>query len=176
MPGQADAFEELIKALQGSLAAIREIPAYTATFEQQVCLGDEVRDTEWMDLKLRREPFGVYMKWQRDGQELLYCDGHYDGDLLVRPTRGLIALRGTWKLRPDSSQAMRGSRYPVTAIGIERLCERILKFHEERGFAHGSSQWSMGSQRSPSMWSSIRQINRPNTLGRLKSSIQKPAC
>jgi len=124
-----DSMSSLIQALERSLKAIRSIPSYTATLEQQVQKGGRTLDPDFIDLKLRHEPFSVYLKWQDDHQEVLYVHGENDGRLLARPTRGLASLRRIWRLNPVSSQAMKDSRYPLTEIGIEKLNTMALQFY-----------------------------------------------
>lgn len=119
----------LTDALRKSQAAAAAIPSYTAVIEQQVYVGTRLHDAEKMELKFRRAPFSVYLRWPHDDQQALYVDGQNDNRLIVRPTRGLASLRGVWRLRPDSAQAMQDSRYPITAMGIEKLCEMILAYH-----------------------------------------------
>lgn len=125
----SEALRNLISQLKRSAEEIRRIPAYTAVLEQQVFHRDRLLDAEKMELKLRHAPFSVYLRWPGDNQQALYVDGQNDNRLLVRPTRGLASLRGTWRLRPDSAQAMQDSRYPITTLGIEKLCQMILDFH-----------------------------------------------
>lgn len=131
----ADPFESMLASLRESLRVIQSLPAYTATLEQQVETDGVLHPPERIDLKLRRYPFSVYLCWERDHQEVLYVEGEHQGRLLVRPTRGLVALRGVWKLRPESSQAMRNNRYPLTQIGIEKLCDLTMRFHQDRHFS-----------------------------------------
>ncbi|WP_437206927.1 DUF1571 domain-containing protein [Planctomicrobium sp. SH664] len=127
--------QELIHRLEKCLTACQSLHCYTATLEQQVRIKGTLRDVEMVSLKVRRSPFSVYMQWQEDGQEVLYVEGQNDNRLLARPTRGLVSLRGVWKLRPDSPQAMKSSRYPVTKLGIEKLTEEILQFYQARHFS-----------------------------------------
>ncbi len=134
-PSPADPFQNMLKRLRASLLAVQQISSYSATLEQQVEVGGTLHEPEFIDLKLRREPFSVYLIWQHDQQEVLYVAGQNDGKLLARPKRGIAAIRGVWRLRPDSSAAMKGARYPVTELGIEKLCEQALRFHQGRNFS-----------------------------------------
>ncbi|WP_437223565.1 DUF1571 domain-containing protein [Planctomicrobium sp. SH661] len=120
---------KLEAALARSLRVIESIPGYTATLEQQVYKGDRLLEPALIDMKLRRSPFSVYLKWQADQQEVLYVDGLHDGRLLAHPTRGITSFRPLWKLNPQSKQAMRDCRYPVTEIGIEKLTAMALNFY-----------------------------------------------
>jgi hypothetical protein len=134
-PAQAapkTAFHSMLDDLHECVRRLEAIPGYTCVLEQQVLVHGALREPETIHLKLRRSPFSVYMKWDGDGQEVLYAEGQNSGKLLARPTRGLVALRGVWRLPPTSAQAMKQSRYPVTELGIEKLAVMALDFHQAR--------------------------------------------
>ncbi|WP_437185921.1 DUF1571 domain-containing protein [Planctomicrobium sp. SH668] len=121
---------ELKSFLKRSLEAISSKHGYVGTLQQQVKKGDVLHDVELIDFKLQRAPFSVYMKWQVDGQEVLYVEGQNNGRLLAHPTRGITAFRNVWFLKPDSPQAMQKSRYPLTNIGIEKLTQTVNDFYQ----------------------------------------------
>lgn len=131
----ADVFSSMLEELRAAQSKAEQLPGYTATWEQQVEIDGVLRDTEFVDAKVRQRPFSVYMKWHEDGQEALYVDGANSNRILVRPTRGLIALRGIWRLRPDSPQALRDTRYPITEFGVAKLAEQALAFHKARNYS-----------------------------------------
>lgn len=128
-----ESFGLLMECLKKARAALDDVPAYRAVLEKQVRLDGKLRETQEIDIKVRHEPFSVFLKWKSDQQEVLYVDGANNGRLLVHPTRGIIALRKVWKLPPDSPQAMKSSRHPVTELGILRLYAMIAEFHSQRG-------------------------------------------
>jgi hypothetical protein len=127
-------FTVLMDALEKASRSLEEIPGYYAVLEKQVFVDGRLLEPEVLDIKVRHEPFSVYLKWRSDQQEVLYVDGENDGRLLVHPTRGLISLRRIWRLPPDSPQAMKKNRHPVTSLGIERLLAMIDDFHQARGY------------------------------------------
>jgi hypothetical protein len=95
---------------------LRQATGYTATFVQQVRKGDHLRDADEIRIKVRHEPFSVYMDFEQKGLQVLYVDGANDGRLLARRTRGL--LQRTLRLEPTSHMAMMTSRQPVTELGL----------------------------------------------------------
>jgi hypothetical protein len=95
---------------------LRQVTGYTATFVQQVRKGDRLLDAEEIRIKVRHEPFSVYMDFGQKGLQVLYVDGANDGRLLARRTRGL--LQRTLRLEPTSRMAMMTSRQPVTELGL----------------------------------------------------------
>ena len=99
---------------------LQSTEGYTATFIRQVRKDGELLDREQVAIKIRHDPFAVYMKWQDDdGQEALYADGENDGKVLARRSRGFF--RNTIKLDPTSRMAMEDSRYPIYELGMLEL-------------------------------------------------------
>ncbi|MEM1060952.1 MAG: DUF1571 domain-containing protein [Planctomycetota bacterium] len=114
--------------LDEGLARLSESEGYTATFVRQEAVGGTLREPETIALKVRNEPFAVYMKWTAGamtGREVLYADGEFDGKMLVRPHGWRGRLVGTLQLDPDGSLALRDSRHPVTEAGLAHLAARI---------------------------------------------------
>ena len=121
----------LFARLESAGKFLRETNNYAARFTQQVHKNDRLREPERMLLKIRHEPFAVFMQWERDGQQALYVKGQHEDKLLVHPTRGIGRLRRLWVLEPDSGLAMRGSLRPVTEIGMLNMVDMLLGFHHE---------------------------------------------
>jgi hypothetical protein len=126
---------------------IQNFPDYTATFFKQERLdGSELQDLQTCQLKLRHQPFSVYMKWIEGGdvgQELLYVDGQYDNRMQVKlgGRKGDILPR--LKLDPHGSAAMGKARHPVTEMGLLQLSELIIKFRKrDLGLKEGV-HWQM---------------------------------
>ena len=92
---------------------------------------DELRPVDRIEFKTRREPFSVYMRWADSEQEALYVYGENKNRLIVRPTKGLAAIRRVWRLDPDCRMAKQTCRYPITDAGIENLVSRIQSFYDE---------------------------------------------
>ena len=112
----ADPIDVYMAELDQAEEYLGSIDGYTATFMRQIRKNGKLRDLEEIAVKIRHEPFSVYMKWQSDGQEVLYVEGENDDKLLARPGKGFF--RRTLKLAPTSKVAMMDSRYPVTELGV----------------------------------------------------------
>lgn len=125
--GQRKLLERHLQVLEQGLRRLRACASYKATFVRQEAVGGELLDEESIELKLRREPFSVFMKWEDDGQELLYVEGQHDDRALVRGG-GAKRFLGNLKLAPDSRLILNESRYPVTDAGLERLGLRLLEY------------------------------------------------
>lgn len=118
--------------LKSGYEELKQIPHYTATFLKQERIAKEMTDPQVIQLKLRHEPFSVYMRWLQGevGREVLYVDGEYDGDMLVKVGGWKARVVPPLRLAPDCSLAMQQSRYPVTQVGLLALCETLIQDRE----------------------------------------------
>lgn len=120
----------LVPALQlgtTALKALEDVKDYTATFTKRELVGRKVVDAQ-MELKLRHQPFSVYMKFLKPsaGREVLYVEGKNDGKIKAHDV-GLRGLAGTLSLDVDGSFAMADNRYPITRIGMQNMVAAVLE-------------------------------------------------
>lgn len=119
--------------VKAGIAFLRQTPDYTAQFTKQELVGGELTDEQEIVIKVRHEPFSVYLKWITgdSGREVLYVNGENDGEMLVRAGRGLKAKLGTLSLDPDGSIAMSEARYPITKAGLLELAMMLEDYHHK---------------------------------------------
>lgn len=125
-------FSSLQKLLNETEAAAAQYAHYTATLELQEDLQGTLQPRENIEVKVRRTPFSVYMRWERKDQEAIFVEGRNDNRMLVKPTKALAALRRIWRLDPESRMAKQSCRYPVTDSGLEKLVTRTRLFYATR--------------------------------------------
>ena len=117
--------------LENGCSRLEKRSEYTATFFKQECV-DGTTETQVIDMKLRHQPFSVYMKWLvgDKGRELLYVDGQNNGKLLVK----LGGLKGRFlpclKLDPNGSVAMQESRHPITKAGLLNMARESISYRQ----------------------------------------------
>lgn len=111
----------------------RRIPSYTATLIKQERIGSTLADEVTMQIKVRHEPFSVYMKWLTGdpGKELLYVGGTNDGQLLVRLGGFKGRILPALKIDPEGPRAMAESRYPIMKLGILALTDKLIEERAE---------------------------------------------
>jgi hypothetical protein len=127
----------LVPALQmayASLANIRNnVKDYQCTMIKHERISGKLADPEFMYLKVRHEPFSVYMYFlgpeRIKGQEALYVAGKNNGNLLGHGV-GIRKIAGTVPLLPTGAMAMQGQRYPITEIGFLNLTRRLVEVAE----------------------------------------------
>jgi hypothetical protein len=131
--GDREILELNVQLLEQAVKYLESVPDYTATFFKRELVNGSMGDGQVVHLKLRHEPFSVYMKWivGDAGRELLYVDGENDGNMLVKVGGMKGRLLPCVRLDPCSSMAMNESRHPVTEVGLLNLCRRLLTHRRE---------------------------------------------
>ena len=104
------------------------MPHYTAKLRRrEVVNGKPVESLA--DVKIRHEPFAVYMKFtdeEQAGRQVLYAAGANGNKMLVRDASGLKSLAGTMELAPDSALVLARSRHQITECGLANLARGVI--------------------------------------------------
>ncbi len=113
--------------------ALKALKEYEADFVKRELLGRRLQATT-MKLKLREEPFSVYLKFidANAGREVLYVHGRNNNQLLIHEA-GLKSLAGTVFRAPNAADVMAENRYPVTMIGLKSMLDKVIKQWEDEG-------------------------------------------
>jgi hypothetical protein len=125
-------------ALRMAYSAINNIKAnikdYSAVMVKRERVDGKLNDQEFMFIKIRHEPFSVYMYFlgpeKIRGQEAIYVEGQNNGNLLGHGV-GIRKIAGTVPLQPTGALAMAGQRYPITEIGFLNLTKRLIEVAEQ---------------------------------------------
>ncbi|WP_437206328.1 DUF1571 domain-containing protein [Planctomicrobium sp. SH664] len=106
------------------------ISDYTAVMYKQERIRGTLGEGQNIDLKIRHEPFSVYMKWLSGdrGRQCIYVDGQNEGKLLVQPGGIRGRATGVLSIDPNGSLALAESRHPITMAGLLGLAETILEY------------------------------------------------
>lgn len=119
---------------QGGLRDIEKIHDYSATLVKKERVDGKVGEPEFMFIKVRHNPFSVYMYFLKPdavkGQEVLYVDGAPKGKMWAHGT-GLKKVFGTLELDPKGRVAMQGNRYPITEVGVLNMVRRLIEVGEK---------------------------------------------
>lgn len=109
---------------------IVKIKDYTAIMKKQENINGEVKEAQMMDVKIRHEPFSVYLKFRYPaklvGQEVIYVKGQNEGNMFAHGV-GFQSRFGTVKLDPEGFIAMRDNKYPITEIGVLNLVDKLVE-------------------------------------------------
>lgn len=116
--------------IESGIRRMAAVPDYTAQMYKQERVAGVLSEGQQIELKVRHEPFSVYMKWLSGdrGRQLIYVAGLNDGHLLVQPGGIKGRLTGVLALEPTGSMAMSESRHPVTKIGLLELAKTVAGY------------------------------------------------
>ncbi|QDT37918.1 DUF1571 domain-containing protein [Stratiformator vulcanicus] len=126
------AIQKSVELLSVGLERMKSIPTYTAELERREVVDGRLLDPQEIFLKVRQQPFGVYLQWlgEQAGREAIYADGENDGKLVVQLGGLRGRLLGPLRLDPKGGVAMSESRHPVTEIGLTNLAEQIIEYRK----------------------------------------------
>jgi hypothetical protein len=124
--------ERLLEILKVANQRLSVVDDYTATFRKQERIKGKLHPLQTIQMKMRNEPFAVYLKFlaPKKGKEVLYGVGLHDGKV--------IAHNGDWTRRliprlavaPTDPIALADNRHPVTDVGLLNLTRRLLEYRE----------------------------------------------
>jgi len=125
-----------LKVVHKSLDVLGKIQDYSCTFIKRERVDGQLTDYSYIDMKLRHEPFSVYMYFQQPtsirGQEALYVQGKNNNKLIGHTVGIQGALVGTLHLDPAGALAMRGNRYAITMCGMKKLLEKLVELSKTK--------------------------------------------
>jgi hypothetical protein len=116
-----------------SRQSLKNVKDYQADFTKKELMGRRLLTTN-MNLKLRQEPFSVYLKFVNPnaGREVIYVQGRNKNNLIVHEV-GIKSIVGTLELPPTGPDAMADNKYPVTMIGLKTMLDKVIKQWETEG-------------------------------------------
>ena len=131
----AHPLQPALELAQKGLTSIRaNIKDYSCTVVKRERIDGKLGELEYMFAKIRQQPFSVYLYFLGPdavkGQEVIYVDGHNEGNMLAHAGSGVRAMVGMVSLKPQSMLAMQGNRYPITELGVENLTRRLVEVAE----------------------------------------------
>lgn len=105
----------------------QEIKDYTCLFIKRERLRGQVQPENVIDMKVRTQPFSVYLRWLKPvptaGQEVCYVAGRNNGMMRVHSS-GILGSVGFVNMDPRDPRALETSRHSVTEAGIGNLIDR----------------------------------------------------
>lgn len=119
-------------AKQGLREIDENIRDYSCKVTKRERINGELGDHQHMFVRVRHEPFSVYMFFLKPfkGREVLYVDGQRDNELSVL-AEGLKRRLGILHLDPNGRLSMDGQKYPITKFGIRNLTTELIQVAEQ---------------------------------------------
>lgn len=131
-----------VALLERGIERLHNIPNYRFTMTRQERIGGDLLPPQVMEVKLRHQPFSIYMKWIAGegvgvkGRQLLFTDGLYDNKLLIQPGGLAGRATGTLSFALDDPMVTAEARHPANECGLLNLAETILG-HNRKDLATG---------------------------------------
>jgi hypothetical protein len=124
-----------IRWAKDGLPDIQAIEDYSCKFVKRERIDGELMGYESMFMKVRHEPFSVYMKFlspkEKAGREVIYVAGQNNNNLMAHETGIKKKIIGTVSLKPQGMIAMAGNRYPINQAGVLNLVTRLIEVGEQ---------------------------------------------
>jgi hypothetical protein len=116
--------------LQAAAEKLKQVETFTAVLRKRERIGETLQELNVANVKVRRSPLAVYMRWREpeQGREVLWREDAHDQQMLVHPGGWRGKLVPLVKLDPKGEKALQYSRRPVTAMGLWSLQERLAEF------------------------------------------------
>ncbi|HEX2477031.1 MAG TPA: DUF1571 domain-containing protein [Lacipirellulaceae bacterium] len=118
-----------IRVCKASLEEIdRNVRDYSCTLVKRERVDGELGEHQHILLKVRHEPFSVYMNFLKpfQGREVVYVDGQNNNKLIVLEA-GWKRVAGKLPLDPNGARAMNGQKHPITKVGIRNLTAALIR-------------------------------------------------
>jgi hypothetical protein len=129
-PAPPDAASQLIAEARASFGRVHD---YMGTLVKQERVGGQLQPEQFINLRVRQQPFSVYLKWQSpkqfDGQEVSYVAGKNNNKMRAKAA-GLAGAVGFLSMEPTDPRAMKQSRHAMTESGIGHLIDTIARGNE----------------------------------------------
>jgi len=114
----------------------RSYKDYTCTLVKQERISGTLGAEQEIQTKYKEAPFSVAMRWTKNapiGDQVLYVEGKYNNNMLVRPASGLLRMLtgGSVTRKPDGPDAMRNTLRPVNMFGFRRGMEELVKVYKQ---------------------------------------------
>lgn len=150
---------------------------YTAIMIKRERIDGVLGDHEFMGIKVRNRkmkdgaittPFSVYMTFLKPaeikGREVIYVENQNRGHIVGHEGGVKGKFIPTMELDPKGVIAMRNQRYPITDMGIENLCLKLIE-KGQRDRQHGECVVD---------YKSVKMGDRPCTLISVMHPVERP--
>ncbi|MGD9126273.1 MAG: DUF1571 domain-containing protein [Planctomycetia bacterium] len=135
IPPKTEGEHPLMPALRWADSGLKQVEQnvqdYSAYLIKQERINGKLAPQQTLFVKVRHKPFSAYTKFVKPdnlaGQEALYVDGANNGKMWAHTVGIRNTIVGTVSLKPTSSFAMEGQRYPITELGVQNLVRRLLE-------------------------------------------------
>jgi hypothetical protein len=112
-------------------AAVKD---YSCTLVSQENVRGKLQDQNVMQLKVKTQPFSVYMRWlapkQNQGQEVAFVVGKNNGKMRVKSNVIGNKLIGFVPIDPNDPRVLEHSRHSILEAGIGNMIDQTITYWE----------------------------------------------
>jgi hypothetical protein len=120
--------DEPLRLIAEASQAYQGVKDYTCLLVSQERIKGKLEAENVITMKVRKEPFGVYLRWQAPRQlaeqEVCYVAGQNNGMMRVH-SPGLLGIFGFISIDPRDPRVFEHSRHDITEAGIGHLIEQF---------------------------------------------------
>lgn len=131
---KASPMDTPLRLIHEAQQAYGQVQDYTCLLIKQERVNGRLPPKTVMDMKVRAQPFSVYLRWRQPrseaGQEVCYVAGKNGGKMRVRPKGVFGTFAGFISLDPNDPRARKTSRRNITEAGIGNMIERFARAWE----------------------------------------------
>ena len=125
--------DEPVRLIREAQQAYQNVRDYTCLLVKRERMGHDLQPENVMEMKVRTQPFSVYLRWPQlrseVGQQVCYVAGRNDGKIRVHP-KGVLGAVGFVSLDPNDPRLRQASRRGIEEAGIGNTIERFAKSWE----------------------------------------------
>jgi len=129
-PSPVERAGQLIAEAQSTFSRVRD---YTGTLVRQERIGGELQPEQFMDIRIRQQPYSVCLKWTSPkhlaGQEAIFVTGKNNNEIRAKGT-GILSIAGYVSLATNDPRVMKNSRHSITETGIGNMLEILSRSYE----------------------------------------------
>lgn len=126
----ASPMDEPLRLIAEARESYAQVQDYACVLIKRERLRGQLGPENVMQMKVRSQPFSVYLKWQQPrqmaGQEACYVAGKNNGMMRVHAT-GLLGAVGWVSLDLNDARAKQSSNHSISEAGIGNLIDRFAK-------------------------------------------------
>jgi hypothetical protein len=124
----AHPLDEPLRLIAEARQAYQGVKDYTCLLVSRERIKGELPAENVVSMKVRKEPFSVYLRWQAPrklvDQEVCYVAGQNNGMMRVH-SPGLLGLLGFISINPRDPRVFEHSRHDITEAGIGHLIQQF---------------------------------------------------
>lgn len=104
---------------------------YSCTLVSQERVKGALQDKSTIELKMKTEPFSVYMRWldpkKQQGQEVAFVAGKNNNKMRVKSNLLGLGLGGFMSIDPNDPRVLQHSRHTILEAGMGNMIEQNIK-------------------------------------------------